>query len=92
MQSFRAAVIQTASVSFDAARSIDKLDELVRQAAAKGAKLALLPEAFIGGIQGQEVGSIRVVCLGPYTYGRTRTQIGRAIVSSECPPMIYARG
>jgi len=55
MQSFRAAVIQTASVSFDAARSIDKLAELVREAAAKGAKLALLPEAFIGGIQAKKL-------------------------------------
>ena len=49
MQSFRAAVIQTASASFDAARSIDKLAELISEAAAKGAKLAVLPEAFIGG-------------------------------------------
>ncbi len=49
MQSFCAAVIQTASAGFDAARSIDKLAGLVSEAAAKGAKLALLPEAFIGG-------------------------------------------
>jgi nitrilase len=49
MQSFRAAVIQTASAGFDAARSIDKLAGLISEAAAKGVKLAVLPEAFIGG-------------------------------------------
>ena len=49
MQGFRAAVIQTASAGFDVARSIDKLAGLISEAAAKGAKLAVLPEAFIGG-------------------------------------------
>jgi nitrilase len=49
MQRFRAAVIQSASAGFDAARSIDKLAGLVSEAAAQGAKLAVLPEAFIGG-------------------------------------------
>ena len=49
MQSFRAAVIQSASAGFDAALSIDKLAGLVSEAAAQGAKLAVLPEAFVGG-------------------------------------------
>ena len=49
MQGFLAAVIQTASAGFDVARSIDKLAGLISEAAAKGAKLAVLPEAFIGG-------------------------------------------
>ena len=49
MQTFRAAVIQTASVAFDPARTIDKLAGLAGEAAAKGAKLAVLPEAFVGG-------------------------------------------
>ena len=49
MQSFRAAVIQTAPFAFDAWRTIDKLAGFVSEAAAKGAKLAVLPEAFVGG-------------------------------------------
>ena len=48
MQSFRAAIIQTASAGFDAGRSIDKLASLAAEAAAQGAKLAVLPEAFVG--------------------------------------------
>ena len=46
---FRAAVIQAASVAFDPARTIDKLATLAGEAAGKGAKLLVLPEAFVGG-------------------------------------------
>ena len=49
MQVFRAAVIQAASVAFDPDRTIDKLAILVSAAAGKGAKLVVLPEAFVGG-------------------------------------------
>jgi nitrilase len=49
MQIFRAAVIQAASVAFDPARTMEKLAALVSEAAGKGVKLALLPEAFVGG-------------------------------------------
>ena len=49
MQIFRAAVIQAASVAFDPARTIDKLAILAGEAATKGAKLIVLPEAFVGG-------------------------------------------
>jgi nitrilase len=49
MQIFRAAVIQAASVAFDPARTIDKLAILAGEAATKGAKLLVLPEAFVGG-------------------------------------------
>ena len=49
MQRFLAAVIQAAPVAFDAARTIEKLHGLVSEASVKGAKLVVLPEAFIGG-------------------------------------------
>jgi nitrilase len=49
MQIFRAAVIQAASAAFDPAGAIDKLAALVAEAAGAGAKLAVLPEAFVGG-------------------------------------------
>ncbi len=49
MQVFRAAVVQTASVAFDPARTIDKLARLAAEAASKGAKLLVLPEACVGG-------------------------------------------
>ena len=46
---FTAAVVQAASVAFDTVRTLDKLDRLASEAAAKGAKLILFPEAFVGG-------------------------------------------
>ncbi len=49
MQSFTAAVIQAAPVAFDPSRTIDKFAGLVSEAARKGAKLAVFPEAFVGG-------------------------------------------
>lgn len=45
----RAAVIQAGSIAFDPAASIDRLARLVEAAARDGAKLAVFPEAFIGG-------------------------------------------
>lgn len=44
-----AAVIQAASVAFDVDATLEKLDRLAREAAGKGARLAVFPEAFIGG-------------------------------------------
>jgi nitrilase len=43
------AVVQAASVGFDSARSLDKLADLASTARRRGARLALFPEAFIGG-------------------------------------------
>ena len=44
---FTAAVIQAAPVGFDVARTIDKLDDLTSDAAKRGAKVAVFPEAFV---------------------------------------------
>ncbi len=49
MKPFIAAVAQTASVAFDAERSVDKVAEYVGKAASSGAKLIVFPEAFVGG-------------------------------------------
>jgi len=49
MTPFTAAVVQTASVAFDPGRTVDKLGEFARRAAANGARLVLFPEAFVGG-------------------------------------------
>jgi nitrilase len=46
---FKVAVVQAASVGFDAGASLEKLADLSAEAAAKGARLAVFPEAFIGG-------------------------------------------
>lgn len=43
------AVVQAATVLFDKARTLEKLADLVREAAAGGAQLIVLPEAFVGG-------------------------------------------
>lgn len=45
----RIAVIQAATCLFDTPATLEKLGRLVGQAAAQGARLALLPEAFVGG-------------------------------------------
>ncbi len=45
----RAAVIQAAPVAFDRAATLDRVEELVGRAAADGARLVVLPEAFVGG-------------------------------------------
>ncbi len=47
-RSGRVAVIQAGSIPFDAEATTQKAVELIRQAAAGGANLALFPEAFLG--------------------------------------------
>lgn len=47
MESVRVAAIQAAPVLFDAEATIDRAGELVARAAAEGARLVLLPEAFV---------------------------------------------
>ena len=49
MTAYKAAVVQAAAVPFDAMASAAKAADLVRQAAAGGARLAVFPEVFIGG-------------------------------------------
>ena len=45
----KVAVVQTGSIPFDTPATIEKMLGLIDQAAAGGAKLAVFPEAFIGG-------------------------------------------
>lgn len=45
----RVAVVQAAPVAFDTERTLQKIEQLSAEAAAKGAKLVLFPEAFVGG-------------------------------------------
>ena len=45
----RAAVVQAASVAFDRERTLAKLEDLAADAARAGARLAVFPEAFVGG-------------------------------------------
>ena len=57
-----AAVVQAGSHVFDTPRTLEKLADLVSDAAAKGAELAVFPEAFLGGYPkghdfGAQVGS-----------------------------------
>ena len=47
MKPFRAAVIQSAPVLFNKQATLEKADGLMAEAAAKGAQLAVFPEAFI---------------------------------------------
>jgi nitrilase len=49
MTQYKAAVVQTASVPFDAMASAGKAATLIREAAANGARLAVFPEVFLGG-------------------------------------------
>jgi nitrilase len=44
---FRAAVVQAAPVAFDLDATLDKVDRLAAEAAAKGASLVVFPEAFV---------------------------------------------
>ena len=46
-ETFTAAVVQAAPVVFDVPRTLEKLRGLAADAAAKGAKLAVFPEAFV---------------------------------------------
>jgi nitrilase len=45
----RVAVVQAGSILFDRDRTIEKASDFARDAAARGAKLVVFPEAFIGG-------------------------------------------
>ncbi len=49
MQTTKAAVIQTSSELFDTPATLEKMQSLTAQAGEQGAKLAVFPEAFIGG-------------------------------------------
>jgi nitrilase len=42
-------VVQAASVGFNADQTLTKLADLAADAASRGAKLAVFPEAFVGG-------------------------------------------
>ncbi|WP_263355212.1 carbon-nitrogen hydrolase family protein [Acidicapsa acidisoli] len=45
----KAAVVQSASIVFNTRRTLEKLADLTRDAAAQGANLVVFPEAFVGG-------------------------------------------
>ena len=47
MQNTKVAVVQAAPILFDVAKTIDKLEQLTKEAAHEGAKLVLFPETFI---------------------------------------------
>ena len=49
MRPLTAAVVQAGGVLFDPARSLEKGLDLIRDAAAEGARVIVLPEAFLGG-------------------------------------------
>jgi nitrilase len=49
MTSYKAAVVQAASIPFDPAASAEKAATLLREAAAGGARLVVFPEVFVGG-------------------------------------------
>ena len=68
-QQVSVAVIQTGSVAFDTEATLARVERLVAEAAERGAKLAVLPEALVGGYpKGADFGA---------TVGR-RTPEGRA--------------
>jgi nitrilase len=48
-QPFPAAVVQAAPVAFDTDATLERVADLVAQAAAAGARLVVMPEAFVGG-------------------------------------------
>jgi len=55
----RAAVVQAAPAAFDRARTLDKLDRLVAEAARAGAEIAVFPEAFVSGYpKGLDFGAV----------------------------------
>ena len=55
----RVAVVQAAPVAFDVARTLDKVATLAAEAAARGARLALFPEAFVSAYpRGLDFGSV----------------------------------
>lgn len=66
---YKVAVVQAASVPFDADAATERAEELIAEVAANGAELAVFPEAFIGGYpKGTSFGT----AIG------TRTEPGRA--------------
>ncbi|HKG26820.1 MAG TPA: nitrilase-related carbon-nitrogen hydrolase [Thermomicrobiales bacterium] len=55
----RAAVVQAASVAFDLERTLDKTGDLAADAARRGARLAVFPEAFVSGYpRGSDFGAV----------------------------------
>ena len=58
-KSFKVAVVQASSVVFDRERTLEKLSGLAVQAAQKGARLVLFPEAFVSGYpRGSDFGAV----------------------------------
>jgi nitrilase len=58
-KSFKVAVVQASSVLFDHERTLEKLSGLAAQAAQKGARLVLFPEAFVSGYpRGLDFGAV----------------------------------
>jgi nitrilase len=56
---FKVAVVQASPVVFDRERTLEKLSDLARDAAEKGARLALFPEAFVSGYpRGLDFGAV----------------------------------
>lgn len=56
---FKVAVVQAAPVMFDRERTLEKAAALVKEAAGKGAKLVLFPEAFVSAYpRGLDFGSV----------------------------------
>jgi len=56
---FKVAVVQAAPVTFDRERTLDRVALLAAQAASKGAKLVLFPEAFVSGYpRGLDFGAV----------------------------------
>lgn len=49
MSPIKAAVVQASPILFDTPKTVEKLGELTRDAAGKGANLVVFPEAFVGG-------------------------------------------
>ncbi len=49
MRPFTAAVVQTASIAFDPAATVEKMSDYTVRAALRGASLVVFPEAFVGG-------------------------------------------
>jgi len=57
--SFKVAVVQASSVVFDRERTLEKLSALAQDAAQRGARLVLFPEAFVSGYpRGLDFGAV----------------------------------
>jgi predicted amidohydrolase len=52
-----AAVVQAGSLLFDTPRTLNKLTDLTRDSAGRGAQIVVFPEAFVGGY-GAELTSV----------------------------------